>query len=259
MRNIILCSADSVYSKEYVHSLCKSAELAGFDICMNYMLTSNMDKEVLDLNYNIGEWSDTTKIKYESSFVLIPDNLSKDQMKVYYSCGRINALIQFMEYDVFKGEVNAYMALDIDSIINRSFKFPVNNNVGLSFYYRDPKEHGAVSSWEYRGMKLLGTFFVTTKMLPYLKKVKKCIEDNNYSNWFIDQVALYESMSPQDLADSYDYSKDNIIGWDVDNLLNTPVVTGKGQRKFNKNYLELQNKYKDMMLKDMENVESCDI
>lgn len=256
MKNIIVCSANYNYIRDYAPSLLKSAELAGFEVLLDCIDFKPGSKE-MDLVNNIKVWADARKFPLTVSFSEIKEQ-NKDVRRVLYSCGRIDAIINSMESDVTSGISNAYFSLDIDSVILRPFRFPVNGMRHSAFYFRDPYAHGASNEWEVRGMKLLGTFFVTTRMISYLKRVKLKIENLSSKKWFLDQVALYEALLPLDLGESHDFSQDKILGWDLDNPEECAVLTGKGQRKYMEQYKKYHDKFYNEFREDFKNA-GCSI
>lgn len=147
-----------------------------------------------------------------------------------------------MSDDVLLSRNRTYFSLDVDSIVNRYFVFPANQINPLAFYFRDPAEHGASNEWEHRGMRLLGSFFVNTNAFAYMKRVILRLNSEE-KKWFVDQVVLYESMDNFELGNAVDFSSKDILGWDLTNLKKCPVVTGKGLRKLDTRYVELQKFY----------------
>lgn len=250
MKQFIVCSADAGYFSKYAIPLVKSAELSGINVhfdCLDFDL-KGLETSLLK---TIIDWSKNRKIDFTYSHTNFPTGLDPQLRKVLYSCGRINAIVELMNNDILVGENRAYMSLDIDSLVLRNFRFPVNNEKHVAFYFRDPAKHGARTEWETRGMKLLGSFFITTKMAPYLKRCKLRIDNTNKKPWFIDQVTLYETLLPQDLAASYDFSSDNILGWDMANPFNYSVLTAKGDRKNNERYVSLSNNYQTLFFDEV--------
>lgn len=245
MKQFIVCSADAGYFIKYAIPLVKSAELSGINVhfdCLDFD-DKGLESTLLDA---IIEWSKNRQTEFTFSHTKFPQGLDPQVRKVLYSCGRINAIVNLMNLDIAANEIRAYMSLDIDSLVLRNFRFPVNNEKHVAFYFRNPEKHGAKTEWETRGMKLLGSFFITTKMAPYLKRCKLKIDNTTKKSWFIDQVTLYETLLPQDLAASYDFSVDPILGWDMENPFNFSVLTAKGDRKNNERYISLSNNYQNL-------------
>lgn len=251
MKQTIVCSADSGYFIKYAIPLVKSAQLSGINVhydCLDFD-DKGLESTLLE---TIIDWSKNIQFDFSYSYTKFPQGLDPQARRVLYSCGRINTIVSLMNQDIASSQNNAYMSLDIDSLILRNFRFPVNNEKHVAFYFRNPEKHGARTEWETRGMKLLGSFFITTKMAPYLKRCKLKIDNTTKKPWFIDQVTLYETLLPQDLAASYDFSGDNILGWDMENPFNYSILTAKGDRKGNERYISLSNNYQTLFFDEIQ-------
>lgn len=246
MRNVIVCSCDTIYFNAYAPALIKSAEIARIPTYINIINPVNDDIEYAK---QMMEWSHTKSYDLTLTYseLDIPNN---NLSKIYYACDRINILISYIES---KKEVMNLFALDVDSLVMNPFRFPVSSEKPLGFYFRNPTQHGASNEWEKRGMRLLGSFFVNSTMLPYLKRVKMFI-DNIEKRWFIDQVALYEAMTAKELKEAYDFSNDKILGWNVDNPRECTVLTGKGDRKYLDKYKSLQQEFDTMIFNELAEV-----
>lgn len=149
----------------------------------------------------------------------------------YYTCFRFFHLPKIMRS--FPGE--SVLTLDIDSIIFK--KLPEIENYDIGAYLRFDNTVGA-NEFEKTGMKTLGSiFFLAADQIDVAEKLKNKLLSMEIK-WFIDQLALYELVIDciKDKKRICDFNGTKWQDYEFNN--ESWIWTGKGNRKFEKRYLE---------------------
>lgn len=221
-KTLLFASCDVEYYKKYAKSFVKSAAYNNHYVHV-HIINPYVGMERIDhplISYSFEENSPNTREYYASNrFFLAPEILmsNNDELKL--------------------------LLLDIDTIIQKPIVLP---DASVGFYLREPFQ---TNDWERRGTRLLaGVVMYDDTAWLFAKSVADKIKELP-QYWFVDQVALAETMDDFSMAIKvHDFSKDeNFMSWDLNNK-EAAILTAKGSRKDTDQFKELIKYYENLEL-----------
>jgi hypothetical protein len=153
---------------------------------------------------------------------------NNNQKKTFYACNRFIVAPEIVKSDILILDIDCYLMQHIDVL---------DCDIGL--FYR-PNE--TCKEWEGLAGKIAaGALYASKNSLDFIVFAKEFILSNKL-DWYLDQVALYESYNKFSNK-KYHMFDNNFIDWDF--KPNTKIWTGKGARKFmNATYSNMLNSFK---------------
>lgn len=233
---ITLVAADDVYFNKFGPALIESMQAtASFPLHCTVIDPKEQTISLLnDIRHFFGIHNFFWAIAYT------PKHIKTDvQKRVFYASRRYTSALQLLKQSAKNNWPMQVHSIDIDSLFNRPLP-AIDCKLGL--YLRDDQNLGA-NEIERRGMKVLGHTILSTDCIPYLKRIVAYIAEHNYAYWFLDQEALWYSLTNYERQFLYDISSMQLLDWEYHP--DSFVWSGKGNRKYQDfKYLELFNAYK---------------
>lgn len=236
-----LAAANIVYFKRYAPALAMSALETENSL---KIMCVDPDSDALLLIRKINELA--RKYTYETTekpaVLALPfwSTQIRDDDRVYYACTRFICAEHQLQMHSEMDETAQIHCMDIDSIFMKKMEIPEDVKIGL--YLREDENLGA-NDQEKRGMKILGHMVVSTPVLHWLTKAVDFMNDKKFGYWFLDQEALWYSLSEADKRLVWDMKGKHMLDWDYTDP-DTMIWSGKGPRKHSaKTYVKLYDEY----------------
>jgi len=224
----IMASCDANYLHDHAKGLVSSCALAKNNVHIH--VTNPTEKEHRYLEYLKAGY---TMIYSEGTMTSSYDTIdiskyNNNQNKTFYACNRFIVAPDIVKSDVLILDVDCYLMQHID---------PLDCDIGLFL-----RKELTVKEWNgLAGKVFAGAVYSSKNSLDFITYAKDFILSNNL-DWYLDQVALYESYKnfPNKRYHMFD---NEFMDWDF--KPNTKIWTGKGNRKFmNATYSDKLNNFK---------------
>jgi hypothetical protein len=225
----IMASCDANYLHDHAKGLVSSCALAKNNVHIH--VTNPTEKEHRYLEYLKAGY---TMIYSEGTMTSSYDTIdiskyNNNQKKTFYACNRFIVAPEIVKSDILILDIDCYLMQHIDVL---------DCDIGL--FYRP--ENNAREWKGLAGKVAAGTLYASKNSLDFIVYAKEFILSNKL-DWFLDQVALYESYNkfPNKKYHMFD---NNFMDWEFKS--NTKIWTGKGARKFmNTTYSNMLNGFKN--------------
>lgn len=238
-----LAAADIVYFKKFAPALAMSAlETDNF----LRIMAVDPDKDVLNLMKKINDLARTYEYHKMPKVICLPfwSTQLRDDDRVYYACTRFMCAEHQLQMHAEVDETAQIHCIDIDSLFMRKMDIP--DDVELGLYLREDENLGS-NKREKQGMKILGHIVVSTPTLHWLTKAVDFMNDKKFGYWFLDQEALWSTLSEANKKAIWDMKGKLMIDWEYDDEPLAMVWSGKGQRKYNaKKYVDKFDEFTKM-------------
>jgi hypothetical protein len=223
-KTVLFASCDVQYFNKYAKAFVKSAIHHGNFVHV-HIINPELGLQRIEhpmVTYSFEENAPTTREYYAiNRFLVAPEILLNSQ-----------------------GEDFKMLILDIDCVIMGKVKLP---DAAVGLFIREP--FGG-NEWELRGTRVAaGAVMYDSTAWLFAKRVENKIRTLP-QYWFVDQVALAETMDEFELAiNVHNFADDeHFMNWDFseDNLKHSLILTAKGERKNWAEYRSLVEYYSNL-------------